>query len=74
MPTRYVPATDGGAEARRLARRYLGLAVNTEPLPVGYAVWLARRLGWSEPYMSNILTGKRRLTPMMRAKLQKEQA
>ena len=74
MPTRYVPADDGGAEARKLARRYLGLAVNTEPLPAGYAVWLARRTGWAESYVSNILTGKRRLTPMMRAKLQKEQA
>jgi transcriptional regulator with XRE-family HTH domain len=69
MPTRYVPATDGGAEARKLARRYLGLEVNTEPLPVGYASRLARRLGWSEPYVSNILTGKRRLTDAMRAKL-----
>ena len=73
MPTRYVPATDGGAEARRLARRYLGLAANTEPLPVGYASRLARRTGWAESYVSNILTGKRRLTPMMRAKLQREE-
>ena len=69
MLTRYVPATDGGAEARRLARRYLGLAVNAEPLPVGYASRLARRTGWAESYVSNILTGKRRLTDAMRAKL-----
>ena len=74
MLTRYVPADDGGAEARRLARRYLGLAVNTEPLPVGYASRLARRTGWAESYVSNILTGKRRLTDAMRAKLKKEQS
>ena len=69
MPTRYIPATDGGAEARKLARRYLGLAVNAEPLPVGYASRLARRTGWAESYVSNILTGKRRLTDSMRQKL-----
>ena len=63
------PALDSGTEARRLARRYLGLAANAEPLPVGYASRLARETGWAESYVSNILTGKRRLTDAMRAKL-----
>ena len=68
------PALDGGTEARRLARAYLGLAANAEALPHGQAAELARRTGWAESYVSNILSGKRRLTPKMRAKLQKEQA
>jgi hypothetical protein len=60
------PATDGGAAARRLARCYLGLAANDEGLPNGKAAELARLTGWSEPYVSNILTGKRRLTDKMK--------
>ena len=74
MPTRYVPADDGGTEARRLARAYLGLADTAEALPHGMAAELARRTGWAESYVSNILSGKRRLTPAMRAKLSTEEA
>ena len=69
---RPLPATDGGAEARRWARRYLGLADNDEALPVGMAAQLARLTGWSGAYVSNILRGKRRLTPEMRAKLEQQ--
>ena len=68
------PSPDGGTEARRLARRYLGLAANAEALPHGMAAELARKTGWAESYVSTILSGKRRLTPAMRARLQKEQA
>jgi len=68
---RPLPATDGGAEARRLARRYLGLADNDEALPTGDAARLAAATRWSQSYVSNILSGKRRLTRMMRAKLEK---
>jgi transcriptional regulator with XRE-family HTH domain len=66
------PATDGGAEARRLARRYLGLADNDERLPARCGAELARLTGWSQAYVSNILRGKRRLTPAMRAKLEQQ--
>jgi transcriptional regulator with XRE-family HTH domain len=69
--SRPTPSTDEGAEARRLARRYLGLRPNTETLPYGRASELARRTGWSEAYVSDILTGKRRLTDEMRKKLEK---
>ena len=68
---RPAPATDEGKAARRLARRYLGLCANSEDLPAGKAAELARLTGWSEPYVSEILNGKRRLTPAMRAKLEK---
>ena len=68
---RSTPATDGGAEARKLARRYLGLCDNDKPLPYGRAAQLARRTGWSQEYVCNILCGRRRITPMMRAKLEK---
>ena len=68
------PALDSGTEARRIARAYLGLAANAEALPHGMAAELARRTGWAESYVSTILSGKRHLTPKMRAKLQKEQA
>ena len=68
---RSVPATDGGAEARRLARRYLGLADNDEALPTGEAARLAAATRWSQPYVSTILSGNRRLTRMMREKLEK---
>ena len=68
--SRPLPALDGGAEARRLARRYLGLADNNEALPAGKAAELGRRLKWPQSYVSNILRGKRRLTPAMRAKLE----
>ena len=64
------PATDGGSEARKLARRYLGLHDNDEALPAGGAAQLARLTGWSGAYVSTILSGKRRLTPAMRAKLE----
>ena len=63
------PAPDGGTEARRLTRAYLGLADNAEALPHGRAAELARETGWSESYVSNILSGKRRLTDAMRKKL-----
>jgi transcriptional regulator with XRE-family HTH domain len=69
---RPLPATDGGAEARRLARRYLGLCDNAEALPTGGAAQLAHLTGWSQAYVSNILRGKRRLTPAMRAKLEQQ--
>ena len=68
------PAPDGGTEARRLARAYLGLAANDEALPHGQAAELARRTGWAESYVSTILSGKRRLTPAMRARLSTEEA
>ena len=64
------PAPDGGTEARRLARAFLGLADTAEALPHGQAAELARRTGWAESYVSTILSGKRRLTPKMRAKLE----
>ena len=64
------PALDSGTEARRLARAFLGLAANAEALPHGMAAELARKTGWAESYVSNILSGKRRLTPAMRAKLE----
>jgi len=67
-----LPATDGGKAARKLARRYLGLRANSEDLPAGKAAELARLTGWSEPYVSEILNGKRRLTPAMRAKLEQQ--
>ena len=63
------PSLDGGTEARRLARAFLGLAANAEALPHGQAAELARRTGWAESYVSTILSGKRRLTDSMRAKL-----
>jgi len=68
---RPLPATDEGAEARRLARQFLGLADNSEALPTGEATRLAAATRWSQSYVSTILTGKRRLTRMMRAKLEK---
>ena len=68
------PSPDGGTEARRLARRYLGLADTAEALPHGMAAELARKTGWVESYVSTILSGKRRLTPKMRAKLSTEEA
>jgi len=68
---RPLPATDGGAAARRLARRFLGLADNDEALPTGEAARLAAATQWSQSYISTILSGKRRLTRMMRAKLEK---
>ena len=68
---RSLPATDGGAAARRLARRYLGLADNDEALPTGEAARLAAATRWSQSYVSTILSGKRRLTRMMREKLEK---
>jgi hypothetical protein len=69
---RPAPATDSGAEARRLARRYLGLLDNTEALPAGKAAELVRLTGWKQHYVSTLLRGKRRLTPAMRAKLEQQ--
>jgi plasmid maintenance system antidote protein VapI len=55
-----------------LARCYLGLCDNDEHLPAGSGTELARLIGWSQAYVSEILNGKRRLTPAMRAKLEKQ--
>ena len=85
---RYIPAPDGGTEARTLVRdfliRKLGIDWSVSGcnhttligmpdggrLPHGSTRAAAGFLGVRPSQLSPYLTGKRRLTPTMRAKLQ----
>jgi plasmid maintenance system antidote protein VapI len=60
----YIPAPDKGAEARALVAALLG-----HPWQWGDTSKAAAMIGVRPSYLSPYLTGKRRLTDSMRAKL-----